>query len=337
VYNKLTKDLLFYLPLPASSGIGGSLLTNLGTIRNRGIELDLNYDVIRPKKAGGLKWNVSFNIGRNENEVVSLPGGTLNLSDNFARFTSQVKEGDPLGTYYGLVFKGVYAYDADAVVRDGKGNIVYELDGVTPRKMRVGSETGNILKGGDAIYEDFNHDGIINGQDRVLIGNANPEFFGGFTTSFDYKGFGLRFFIQFQYGNDVINGMRYSLEGMTGTDNQAITTQQRWRKQGDITNMPRALRTDDRNTVGSTRWIEDGSYARLKFVTLSYQFPRTLVKKIKLKGLDAFFTANNLFTWTDYTGADPEIALGYNPAFIGIDRGLTPQTKGYTLGINARF
>jgi TonB-dependent starch-binding outer membrane protein SusC len=344
VYNKLTRDLLFNLPLPATSGISsnfstnpGSLLTNLGTIRNRGIELDLNYDVIKPKKAGELRWNISFNIGRNENMVVSLPGGTLRLTDNFARFSSQIKEGDPLGTYYGLVFKGVYAYDADAVVKDSKGNIVYELDGVTPRRMRMGSETGSILKGGDAIYEDFNHDGVINDQDRVLVGNANPDFFGGLNNTIDFRNFSLRFFIQFQYGNDIINGMRYSLEGMTGTDNQAITTLKRWRKQGDVTDMPRALRTDDRNTAGSSRWIEDGSYARLKFVTLSYQFPRTLIQKFKLKGLDVFFTANNLFTWTNYTGADPEIAIGSNPAFIGIDRGLTPQTRGYTFGVNVRF
>jgi len=248
-----------------------------------------------------------------------------------------VKEGDALGTYYGLVFKGVYATDADAAVRDVKGSVVHELDGVTPKTMRIGSETGNLLKGGDAIYEDFNNDGIINDQDRVLIGNANPDFFGGFNNTFDYKNFSLKFFIQFQYGNDIINGMRYNLESMIGTENQAITTLQRWRKQGDITNMPRALRQDDRNTAGSSRWIEDGSYARLKFLTLNYRFANTLVKKIRLKGLDAFVTANNIFTRSDYTGADPEIAIGSNPAFIGIDRRLTPQTRGYTLGINARF
>jgi TonB-dependent starch-binding outer membrane protein SusC len=342
-YNKLTKDLLFNLPLPSSSGIvsqfggNGSLLTNLGTIRNRGVELDVNFDIIKPKKSGKFRWNTALNIGRNLNKVISLPGGTLTLTDGFARFGSQVKEGDPLGTYYGLVFKGVYASDDAAVVKDAKGNTVYELNGTTPRYMRINSETGNILKGGDAIYEDFNHDGIINDQDRVLVGNANPDFFGGFTNTFDYKNFSVKVFIQFQYGNDVINGMRFNLESMLGTENQAVTTLSRWRKQGDVTNMPRALRTDDRNVSGSSRWIEDGSYARIKFLTLNYRFNNAVAKKMKLKGLDLFFTGNNLFTWTNYTGADPEIAIGSNPAFIGIDRGLTPQTKGYTLGINARF
>ena len=348
VYDKLTRDLLFNLPLPSSSGIeknsltnwNGSLLTNLGNISNRGIELDVQLNAIRAKKAGDFSWTMSFNIGRNVNKVTSLPGGTLRLTDNYAGFPSQIKQGDALGTYYGLIFKGVYATDGDAVVRDGKGDVVYDLDGVNPRKMRILSEAGDTLKGGDAIYEDFNHDGIINDQDKVLIGNANPDFFGGFSSEFRYKSFGFKFFIQFQQGNDVINGMRYYLERMMTQDNQAITTMKRWRKQGDITEMPRALNNDSRNSQPSTRWIEDGSYARLKFITLTYSLPRAWVQKIKLKGVDAFFTANDLYALTKYTGADPEISIssfGNNPALIGVDRGLTPRSRGYTIGINARF
>lgn len=206
--------------------------------------------------------------------------------------------------------------------------------------MRLNSETGDTLRGGDAIYEDFNHDGIINDQDRILIGNANPDFFGGLNCELSYKSFMLSLFVQFYYGNDVINGMRYSLEKMDNNDNQAITTMQRWRKQGDITNMPRALNGNNRNSQGSTRWVEDGSYTRLKFITLSYRFPKTWVQRVKLKGVDAFFTVNDLFTFTNYTGADPEISLspfGSDPAFIGVDRGLNPRSAGYTLGINFRF
>lgn len=344
VYDKLTKDLLYPLPLAGSSGVTpipgrsvATLLINLGSIRNRGVELDLNLEVIKGKTAKDFNWNSSFNIGRNQNKVESLPGGTLSFTDNFARFSGQVKEGDPLGTYYGLVFKGVYAHDSDAAVRDESGNIVYGLDGITPRIMKIDSENGLEFKGGDAIYEDFNHDGIINAQDRVLVGNANADFFGGFNNRFNYKNFGLNFFVQFQYGNDIINGLRYTLEGMSGVENQAVTVLNRWRKQGDVTNMPRALRSDTRNTYGSSRWIEDGSYARLKSVTFSYRFPTDLVKRAKLRGLDLFVTGTNLFTWTNYSGADPEISLGSNPAFVGVDRGFNPQTKGATLGLNIRF
>lgn len=340
VYNRLTKDLLFNLTVPTSSGLSGSILTNLGSIRNRGVEAEVAYTAIKAKKPGKFEWNVSFNIGRNSNMVTSLPGGTLKNPNAFANFGSQIKQGDPLGTYYGLVFKGVYATDNDAVVRDIKGNPIYALDGVTPRKMRLNSETGDTLRGGDAIYEDFNHDGIINDQDRVLIGNANPDFFGGLNNEFIYKNFSVKFFIQFYYGNDIINGMRYTLEKMDNADNQAITTLRRWRKQGDITDMPRALNGNNRNSQGSTRWIEDGSYARIKFITLNYRFPRQLVQRAKLNGVDAFFTANDLFTFSKYTGADPEISIspfGNDPAFIGVDRGLNPRSRGYTLGINFRF
>lgn len=340
-YNKLTKDLLFNMPVPPSSGIvtqsSSSIWTNLGTIRNRGVELTVTSDVIKPKTGSGFRWNMNLNLGRNVNKIISLPGGTLIANAGFANFISQAKEGDPLGTYYGLQYKGVYASDIDAAVRDPKGNVVYELDGVTPKAMRLVSETGPVMKGGDAIYADLNNDGVINDQDRVLIGNGNADFFGGFTNQFDYKNFTFRFFIQFQYGNDVINGVRYMLERMQAPDNQAITVLGRWKKQGDITNMPRALYNDDRNSMASTRWIEDGSYARLKLVTLSYRFPQAMMKKLRLKGADAFVTVQNLFTWTNYTGADPEINLGWNPLLVGVDRGWNPQSRMYTLGLNVRL
>ena len=346
-YDKLTRDLLFNLPIPYSAGIVGggnppnpTILTNLGNIRNRGVEIEITYNAIRAKKQGGFDWIMTFNMGRNLNKVTSLPGGTLKNANAFANFGSQIKQGDPLGTYYGLIYKGVYATDNDAVVRDAKGNTVYNLDGITPRKMRLNSETGDTLRGGDAIYEDFNHDGIINDQDRVLIGNANPDFFGGFNSQFNYKSWTLNLFVQFYSGNDIINGLRYQLEKMDNTDNQAITTLKRWRKQGDITDMPRALNGNNRNSQGSTRWIEDGSYTRLKYVTITYRFPRALAQKLRMKGIDAFVTGNDLFTFTKYTGADPEISLtpfGNDPGFIGIDRGLNPRSRGYTIGINARF
>jgi TonB-linked SusC/RagA family outer membrane protein len=341
VYNRLTKDLLFGLPVPSSSGLNGSVMVNLGNIRNRGIEFDFLYNVIKARKQGDFDMTLGFNIARNTNKVTSLPGGTLKFPNQFARFGSQVKQGDALGTYYGLIFKGVYATDNDAVVKDEKGNVVYNLDGVTPRKMRLDSETGDTLRGGDAIYEDFNHDGIINDQDKVLVGNANPDFFGGINLDFAYKGFTLKIFSAYQYGNDLINGMRYELESMNGSNNQAITTLKRWRKQGDVTNMPRALNGNDRNTRGSTRWIEDGSYARLSAITLAYRFPRTVAQRLKMSSLDAYITANNLVTFTNYTGADPEVGLSpygvENPTFMGLDGGWNPRTKGYTLGINMRF
>jgi len=344
LYNKETKKLLYQLALPSSSGIlgsnyttGGTMYTNLGNIQNRGIELDVDVDILRPASKNKMRWNISLNVARNMNKVTKLPGGTITFTGGTGGFVNQVKVGDPLGTYYGYQFLGVYATDADAMVRDAKGGKVYEADGVTPKYVKIGSETGNVFKGGDAIYKDFNNDGVIDDQDKILIGNANPLFFGGFNNRIDYRNLSFSFFIQCQYGNDIINNLRYNLEKMNNTDNQAVSVSRRWRKQGDITDMPRALANDTRNSLASSRWIENGSYARLKFVTLSYRFPAQWIKRIKLKSVDAFITANNLFTWTDYTGADPEISISGNPSFIGVDTGLSPQTKGYTLGINMRF
>lgn len=344
VYSKETKKLIYNQALPSSGGIG-SITTNLGNIRNQGIELDLQASILRPKTKNKLAWDVSFNIARSINLVTKLPGGTLTFTSQSAGgFVNQVKEGDALGTYYGLKFLGVYATDDDAVVKDAKGNRVFEADGITPKYMRIGSATGSILKGGDAIYQDYNNDGVIDDQDRVLIGNANPLFFGGFRSNMTYKAFSLTLFFNFQYGNNVINAMRYNLEKMYSPNtqypaaiNQAASVLRRWRKQGDITNMPRALDLDQRNALPSTRWVEDGSYARLSQISFGYTLPTKMVQKLKLKSISTQLLINNLFTWTKYTGADPEIGISGNPSAIGIDEGQNPRTKGFTLAMTVRF
>jgi TonB-linked SusC/RagA family outer membrane protein len=352
IYSKETKNLIYNLILPASSGIvsstnpGGIIPINLGNIRNQGIELDLQAAILRPKTKNKLAWDVSFNIARSINLVTQLPGGTLTFTSRGAGgFVNQVKQGDALGTYYGLKFLGVYATDADAIVKDAKGGRVFEADGVTPKYMKIGSATGNVLKGGDAIYQDFNSDGVIDDQDRVLIGNANPLFFGGFRSNMTYKAFSLTLFFNFQYGNDVINAMRYNLEKMyspsatsfPANTNQAASVLRRWRKQGDITNMPRALDSDERNSIASSRWVEDGSYARLSQISLGYTLPTKLVQKMKLKGVSTQLLVNNIFTWTNYTGADPEIGISGSPSSIGIDEGQNPRTRGFTLAMTVRF
>jgi hypothetical protein len=247
-----------------------------------------------------------------------------------------------LGTFHGLVFQGVYAYDKDAVVRDRDGNTVYELDGITPKIMRWQNEGGAFFQGGDAIYKDVNYDGIINDLDKVQIGSANPKFFGGFNNSLNYKNFGLNFFVQFQYGNDLVNGLKGELEGMQYTNNSAITVLGRWRKQGDVTNIPRASRGlpggGDRNWHASSRFVEDGSYARVKFATLSYFIPRNIISKYRLSGAEFFVTATNFITWTKYTGADPEVTIDQEGVgFPGYDKSFTPQSKAFTLGVNLRL
>ncbi len=337
IYSKETKKLIYNQSLPSSSGIS-NITNNLGNIKNQGIELDLQAAILRPKSKNKLAWDVSFNVARSINLVTQLPGGTLTFTSRGAGgFVNQVKQGDALGTYYGLKFLGVYATDDDAVVKDAKGAKVFEADGITPKYMKIGSATGNVLKGGDAIYQDFNSDGVIDDQDRVLIGNANPLFFGGFRSNMIYKSFSLTLFFNFQYGNNVINGMKYSLERMMFSDNQAASVLRRWRKQGDVTNIPRALDNDNRNSLPSSRWVEDGSYARLSQISLGYTLPTKFVQRMKLKGIQAQLLVNNLYTWTNYTGADPEIGISGSPSSIGIDEGQNPRTRGFTLAMTVRF
>lgn len=352
LYDYKTIDMLYNLTIPNSAGLyntdaakASTIKVNLGDLSNRGIELDLGADIFKPKKSGTFSWRSDFNISKNVNVITRLPGGTLviNGNSNFKGFQSQIKQDDPLGTFYGLVYKGVYATDADAAVRDANGKIVYELDGVTPRMMKIKAENGEIFKGGDAIYEDFNHDGIINDQDKVLIGDAMPDFYGGFTNSFRFKNFTLTTFMNFQLGNDLINGMRLDLEKMNNPNNQAASVLKRWRKQGDVTDVPRAIiypfnttgGADDRNYLGSTRWVEDGSYVRLSSVSFGYSLPNNIVKRVHLRGVNMFLTATRLFTWTKYTGADPEVALGSAVGLMGIDNSYNnPRSRGYTFGVN---
>ncbi|MES2775636.1 MAG: SusC/RagA family TonB-linked outer membrane protein [Bacteroidota bacterium] len=345
IYKKETKKLIYNQALPSSSGIS-NITNNLGNIKNQGIELDLQATILRPKTRNGLGWDMSFNIAHSVNLVTELPGGTLTFSSRgYGAFVNQVKQGDALGTYYGLKFLGVYATDDDAVVKDAKGNKVFEANGFTPKYMRINSATGNAFKGGDAIYQDFNNDGVIDDQDRILIGNANPLFFGGLRSNMTYKSFSLTLFCNFQYGNDIINGMRYNLEKMysptassfPANTNQAASVLRRWRKQGDITDMPRALDLDDRNSIASSRWIEDGSYARLSQITFGYALPTKLAQNLRLKGISAQLMINNLFTWTNYTGADPEISISGSPSSIGIDEGQNPRTRGFTFAMTVRF
>jgi len=337
-YTKESKRLLYPLAVPSSAGFGsgGVLTTNIGNIENRGVEATVIMDVVKAKKSRDFRWNVNFNIGTNRNIVTSLPGGTLKFDVNNG-YQIQVKEGDPLGSYYGLKFLGVYATDADAIVKDAKGNKVYQADGITPKYMKINTETGDPYKGGDAIYEDFNHDGIIDDQDKILIGNGMPLFTGGLTNNFSYKGFNFSVLFYYGYGNDIINNAKNTLERMSNADNQAASVLRRWRKQGDQTNMPRAIASDTRNSVGSTRWVEDGSFFRLNNINVSYVFPPNILKHLRLKVLNINAGVNNIFTWTKYTGVDPEVGIGGSFTAIGVDNALTPRTRGFTVGLTTKF
>ncbi len=317
-YIKKTSDLLFDVPIPETTGFG-YITQNVGDIENKGAEFALTSHVLDKK----FKWTSSFNISFNKNKVVSLPEDLL--TDGYMQNGTYhiLQEGQPIGVFYGFKFLGVYSRDED------------NIDNV-----RFGSASGAIFKGGDPIWDDLNGDHVIDDNDRQIIGDAQPKFIGGLNNDFSYKNFTLNIFFQFVYGNDiysVLNGQRNWVFSYNNTSTDALN---RWREQGDVTDYPRPIRNDPLHSGYyyrvSDRWIEDGSYLRLKNVSLAYDVPKKITDKLKLGGLKAYVTGQNLVTWTHYTAYDPEVS-SYTGTKIGVDEGSYPQSRTIIFGINVDF
>jgi hypothetical protein len=189
------------------------------------------------------------------------------------------------------------------------------------------------------MYEDVNHDGNINYMDIVYLGNSNPKFTGGFGTSVTYRGaWKLSFFFNYRYKYDVVNGTKINTTNMYSFDNQSTAVLRRWRKEGDITDIPRAMYRTGYNWLGSDRYVEDASFVRFRSLTLRYTVSPTVVKKLKMKNLSAYLTGENLYTWTKYTGQNPEVtSRGSDPFRVAIDYSFTPPAIMCTLGLTATF
>ena len=299
LYDKRTTDLLLTIPLPATVNIPWGITRNDGEMHNKGLEVLINSVNIDKK----LRWTTDFNISFNRNEIVKLG---LNKIYYFARVYNRenvvtVREGIPLGSFFG-----------------------YVADGVDP-------ETG------DMIFKDVNKNGIFDPGDRTIIGNPNPKFYYGMTNNLFFKGFNLSLFLQGTYGNDIYNATKTDMEDMSTFRNQSTTVLRRWKRPGQITDIPRA--GNDDNNVGSSRYVEDGSYLRLKAVTLSYDFQPSLLKKIGISKIQPYVTGQNLFTLTKYSGYDPEVnntTYGSN-VVQGVDYGTYPQSRVVIFGLNVEF
>lgn len=340
LYKKYTNDLLMKRSLPSSSGFG-DYWTNYGDVSNTGLEFEGRGRVVERKD---LKVDLTFNISFIKNKIEYIPEDSPIVADWYNDFPFKPEEGDPIGAFYGYRYNGVYATEDAAVARDVDGNILYEMNG-KPKTVRYGTGTGAEFMAGDAIYEDLNHDGLINDLDLTYIGNANPDFFGGFGGKVTWKNWTLDVFFQYQVGNDVVNLVRKDLESMRGGDkaniNQSQAVMRRWRKQGDITDMPRVSFDANYNNLGSTRYIETGSYCRLKNLSISYSLPTSFANKIYMKRANVFFTAYNIYTFTNYTGQDPEIrsdsGVKEKPFRRGLDENRIAVPKSFTAGFNLTF
>jgi TonB-linked SusC/RagA family outer membrane protein len=347
-YNKRTKDLLFEdVALPLSSGFSSLEYINGGTMDNDGWEINLYAN--RVVNSGNFSMDFRFNLGNYKNTLISLNDQLLasynsdfDYSNGNGTYLTRVQEGNSFGSIYGYRFKGVYQYDdytengTSPYAIDENGSVITDANGdAKPMYYAYGSSSQYRFRGGDAIYEDINNDGSIDKQDIVYLGNSNPKISGGFGPTFHYKGLSCNLFFNFRYGNKIVNKARMYAENMYSDNNQSIAVNWRWRKDGDVTSMPRALYNYGYNWLGSDRYVEDGSFLRLKYMTFNYSIPPKWLKPYRLSKLSTYLTFNNVFVLTKYTGVDPEVS--YGSLGLSTDNSSTPRTKDVTLGISIGF
>ncbi len=372
VYNRKTDDLLNYgVRIPSSTGFSTLSAANVGSIENEGWEL---YAYTRPVlKFGKFHTVFRFNVAQNLNTITDMDASVLaSMNDDYTyaneSYLSRVQIGHALGAIYGFRHKGVYAYDYDhngyfldeakndyktpdgqvntakaqgktaPIVRDVNGKVVYDKNG-NPLQMIFNYGGINYkFEGGDVIYEDINHDGQIDELDIVYLGTSNPKINGGFGIDLTYGRWKLKTNFNFRIGNKIINMARMRAEDMLTNKNQSAAVNWRWRKNGQITEIPRAMNQaagPSYNSLVSDRYVEPGDFLRFQYLQLSYNFDSKKLKKYGLSTLNIAASGNNLVFWTKYSGTDPEhSAGGYSPC---VDSSQTPRSRSFTVSLNVGF
>ncbi|TDQ06322.1 SusC/RagA family TonB-linked outer membrane protein [Pedobacter metabolipauper] len=305
-YYKKTTDLLLNVEIPWTSGYPSSL-QNYGSVQNTGFEIGINTKNL----TGALLWNTGLNVSINRNKVLTIGNGASSyINGNYI-----IRVGEPLGSFFGNVTNGILQ---------------------TGEEAEKGKYTGNAVpKAGDRLYRDVNTDGsFTTAADKDIIGNAQPDFIFGLTNTFSWKGFDLSVILQGAYGNQILNTNRQNLELFTGQQNAAASAKDRWTPANPSQVLPRAKL--DPAPVFSDRFIEDGSFLRVQNVTLGYSLPRSLLSRLKLSRAGIFVSGQNLLTWTNYTGFDPEVTSGSNVS-PGTDAGIYPVSRTVSAGVRIGF
>lgn len=336
-YKKVTTDILFQrYKIPTSSGYDEMQFFNGGKLENRGWEMMLEYHIIQKNN---LRWSINFNTSQNVNIFVDIPDNfntEKSTSIGNGEYPKRLVEGEPIGSFFGFRYLGVYPTDQDAFARDANGNILYDYEG-KPLPMTY---KNYVFKGGDAKYDDINHDGRIDLNDVVYLGNSNPDWIGGFGTSFRYKNFDFSCTFHYRLGFDIINGVAIETEGMTNKNNQSKAVLHRWRVQGqnEPGMLPRAYIDHPCNNLGSDRYVERGDYLRLLNLMIGYRCGKKICDKLNVESMNITFSARRLFTITKYSGQDPEVGFdASDPFWIGVDQAQTPPPKIMTLSISIGF
>jgi TonB-linked SusC/RagA family outer membrane protein len=332
VYRKTTDNLLLNAQIPYISGYSNST-KNIGKIKNEGLEFSLNtVNISTPS----FKWESNFNISFNSSKILELTESSTLFSSVSGGFSPApdlwaAKVGQPISVFHGYVFDGVYQFEDFNSPAAG----IYSL------KLNVPTN-GNAraaIRPGDIKYRDLNGDGMVNAFDQTVIGRAEPVHTGGFSNNFSYKGLSLNVFFQWSAGNDIFNGNRLVFEGNSQYayhTNQFASWVDRWSPENP-TNKNFRVGGQGPVAYGSSRVIEDGSYLRLKTISLSYRVPLKYISKLYLKNLSFQASAQNLATWTNYSGLDPEVSVKNSALTRGFDYSAYPQAQTIVFGLNATF
>lgn len=311
-YNKRTKDLLMWQKVPSVLGVS-SLLTNVGAVSNKGFDISISGIPVSTKH---FKWDMNYTLNINHNKILALDGlSDMLIYSSNADFPGLVGSyvqmvGQPMGTFLGYTYAGVW------------------------KSSEVSTAAMYGSKPGDAKYVDINHDGKIDKEDIGIIGNAQPKYSFGFNNTFTIYNFDLNIFWQGLAGNDVYNQNRVRREAYSSS---AFPTdpiiKQHWTPENQ-TNIPSFSGVE---YVNSSRWVENGSYLRLKNITFGYRLPQQFLNKIGFSQARIYVSANNLLTITKYTGFDPEASIGNDAVAAGVDRGIYPSSKSFLMGLDITF
>lgn len=336
-YQRTTKDLLLNAALPYMQGVESSQgFKNVGKLENKGLEFTLVGTIVQNKR---FTWNSNFNISFNKNKILALAEGQMSILSGSGTFFNTTYSGlfpyisvidRPLGEMYGLVFDGVYQYGDFDLMPNG----TYLLKGSVP----TNGSARNAIRPGDIKYKDLNGDLQVNNQDYTIIGSGLPKHTGGFSNNFTYGNFDLNVLLQWSYGNDIINANRYVFEGGIVNNpnlNQFATYANRWTPDNPSNTMFRAGGMG--NAAYSSRVVEDGSYLKLRTVSLGYNVPAGILKRANIKNIRIYGSAQNLFTWTRYSGMDPEVSGRPGNLTPGFDYAVYPHSLSYVAGLNVTF
>ena len=331
VYHKLTRDLLLNADLPYSTGFS-SAYKNIGKMQNRGLEITLETQNIKTKD---FTWSTNFNISFNRGKIKELNAGqetllsTVSFDNGYQTPSYIAQVGQPVGLMYGFVYDGTYKYEDFDKTASGD----YILKANIPNNG--GDRTA--IKPGTAKYKDINGDGVVNDNDRTIIGRGHPIHTGGFTNNFTYKDFDLSIFFQWSYGNNIINANRLIFENgePRKETNMFASYINRWTPENPNSDIP-AVRGQGPK-VFSSRVIEDGSYLRLKTISLGYNVPAKALKKCSLSSARIFISGENLLTFTSYSGYDPEVSVRNSALTPGFDYSAYPRAYNFSVGLNIGF